>query len=104
MRLPSVEELMALEPNRALDLLFKEVDDALWVGDAQKEWPDLDEWSREISPEDLSTGLIVGVLSITFPVRGEEWRKAWFNRAKAALEVRDPERAERLFRNLGANE
>jgi hypothetical protein len=101
MRLPSTEELNALDADSAIDLLFRQVDDALFAGDADKTWPDLDEWSREVDPEGLSIALIVGVLSITFPVRGEEWRKAWFDRAKTTLEVLAPERAERLLRHLG---
>jgi hypothetical protein len=98
--LPSVETLMSLKDRKALDLLFRTVDDALWAGDPAQDWSHIDSWVSNIDPNDLTTGLIVGMLSILLPMRdrNQSWYTTWYHRAETVLKAREPaQRVERLL-------
>lgn len=85
--LPTAADMMALPNARGLDLLFDAVDSALWAGGDREEWPAVESWLDGLDPADLSSTLIVGVLSITLPVKTLPSRVRWVPRARAALEA-----------------
>lgn len=99
-RLPSAEELSALDEESGLDLLFDAVDDALWAGHDNQDWSDIERWLKQLDPNDLSSTLIVGVLSTTLSVKHLASRKRWFEKAEAVFYKRCPDRAHRILRGL----
>ena len=101
--LPTARELMGLpDPDQALDRLFDSVDDALWAGHEDQAWPHLEAWVTNIDPSDLSTVLVVGVLSILLPMRdrNQPWYTAWYARAEAVLRERRPDELTELVRGF----
>ncbi len=57
------------DPHGSLDLLFDEVDEALWAGDAAQAWPDLEALLADARWSQASLTLLIGALTITLAVR-----------------------------------
>ena len=106
--LPTVEMLIGLDVDEAIDLLYNATDDALWAGHYEGgAWPHLESWVATIEPSDLSTELVVAFLCGLLAMRNanQPWYATWYARARTVLLEREsPERMRGLLDGLGPKE
>ena len=86
---------------KALDYLFEAVDDALWYGDKEQSWPSIEALCNQLDVEKMSVQMMIGVLSITIPIKNLPYRARFCSRVRERLEKTEPsERITKLLTGL----
>jgi len=96
-----LDELYAMENTAAmLDRMFLTMDTMLWLGHEAQSWPEVEEVLDAVDFERAKHSLLIGLLTITSPVKGKLRNRAEFYKKVEETLQYEIERDKRLLQGL----